>query len=212
MGQRGRPRGFDRDTALRKAMETFWKYGYDGASMTRLTTAMGIASPSLYACFGSKEALFRQAVELYGSTVGAPAQRALDEAPTAYEGIRAMLRANIATFTDPDQPPGCMVVLAAAAGSARNVEVSAFVTERRQAVRELFRQRLARGVAAGDVPATADLDALAGLYTTVLHGLAIQARDGANREELQAIIESAILNAPKSQPEGPLGPSSTRAS
>jgi AcrR family transcriptional regulator len=82
MGQRGRPRGFDRDAALRKAMETFWKYGYDGASMTRLTTAMGIASPSLYACFGSKEALFRQAVELYGSTVGAAAQRALEEAPT----------------------------------------------------------------------------------------------------------------------------------
>ncbi|WP_245740961.1 TetR/AcrR family transcriptional regulator [Nonomuraea maritima] len=177
-------------------MEVFWTHGYDGASMTRLTAAMGIASPSLYSCFGSKEGLFRQAVELYGSTVGAPAQRALEEAPTAYEGIRAMLRANIVTFTDPDQPPGCMVVLAAAAGSARNEEVSAFVTERRQAVRELFLQRLSRGVAAGDVPATANLDALAALFTTVLHGLAIQARDGSSREELHAIIESAMLSAP----------------
>jgi AcrR family transcriptional regulator len=121
----------------------------------------------------------------------------MEEALTAYEGIRAMLRANIVTFTDPEQPPGCMVVLAAAAGSARNEEVSAFLTERRQAVCELFRQRLSRGVAAGDVPATADLDALAALYTTVLHGLAIQARDGANREELQTIIESAMLNAPR---------------
>ncbi|TDD31946.1 TetR/AcrR family transcriptional regulator [Nonomuraea terrae] len=197
MGQRGRPRGFDRDAALRKAMEVFWKYGFDGASMTRLTTEMGIASPSLYACFGSKEGLFREAVELYGSTVGAPAQQALEEAPTAYEGIRAMLRANIVTFTDPERPPGCMVVLAAAAGSARNEEVSAFVTERRQAVRELFRKRLSRGVAAGDVPATADLDALAALFTTVLHGLAIQARDGAGREELHTIIESAMLSAPR---------------
>ncbi|MBP2066554.1 TetR/AcrR family transcriptional regulator [Streptomyces iranensis] len=197
MGQRGRPRGFDRDTALRTAMEVFWKYGYDGASMTRLTTEMGIASPSLYACFGSKEGLFREAVELYGSTVGAPAQRALEEAPTAYEGIRALLRANIVTFADPERPPGCMVVLAAAAGSARNEEVSAFVTERRQAVRELFRQRLERGVAAGDVPATADLGTLAALYTTVLHGLAVQARDGATTEELQAIIESAMLSAPR---------------
>jgi AcrR family transcriptional regulator len=194
---RGRPRGFDRDVALRKAMEVFWKYGYDGASMTRLTAAMDIASPSLYACFGSKEGLFREAVEMYGSTVGAPAQRALEEAPTAYEGIRAMLLANIVTFTDPERPPGCMVVLAAAAGSARNEDVSAFVTERRQAVRELFRQRLSRGVAAGDVPATADLDALAALYTTLLHGLAIQARDGAKHEELRAIVESAMLSAPR---------------
>ncbi|PZG04409.1 TetR family transcriptional regulator C-terminal domain-containing protein [Nonomuraea aridisoli] len=133
---------------------------------------------------------------LYGSTVGAPAQRALEEAPTAYEGIRAMLRANIVTFTDPERPPGCMVVLAAPAGSARNEEVAAFVTERRQAVRELFRQRLRRGVAAGDVPAGADLDALAALYATVLHGPAVQARDGADREELHAIIESAMLSAP----------------
>ncbi|MBP8536945.1 TetR family transcriptional regulator C-terminal domain-containing protein [Streptomyces sp. MK37H] len=138
--------------------------------------------------------------ELYGSTVGAPAQRALEEAPTAYEGIRALLRANIVTFADPERPPGCMVVLAAAAGSARNEEVSAFVTERRQAVRELFRQRLERGVAAGDVPATADLGTLAALYTTVLHGLAVQARDGATTEELQAIIESAMLSAPRADP------------
>jgi len=197
MGKRGRPRGFDRDAALHKAMEVFWEYGYDGASMTRLTTAMGIASPSLYACFGSKEALFREAVELYGTTVGIPAQQALEEAPTAYEGIRAMLRANIVTFTDPQRPPGCMVVLAAAAGSARNEEVRAFVTERRQAVREVFRQRLRRGVAEGDVPAAADIDALAALYATVLHGLAIQARDGAAPEELRLIIESAMLSAPR---------------
>jgi AcrR family transcriptional regulator len=205
MGQRGRPRGFDRDTALHKAMEVFWEYGYDGASMARLTTAMGIASPSLYACFGSKEALFRQAVELYGSTVGAQGERALEEAPTAYEGIRAKLWTSAVTFTDPERPPGCMVVLATAAGGTRNEEVAAFVTERRQAVREVFRQRLSRGVAEGDVPATADLDALAALYTTVLHGLAIQARDGAGREELNMIIESAMLSAPRAEEPSRLG-------
>ncbi|MBP2479219.1 AcrR family transcriptional regulator [Crossiella equi] len=197
MGQRGRPRSFDREDALHKAMEVFWRFGYDGASMTRLCDAMGIASPSLYACFGSKEGLFRQAVELYGTTVGAAAQQALEDAPTAYEGIGAMLRANIVSFADTERPPGCMVVLASAAGSARNEEVSAFVTERRAAVRELFRQRLRRGVAEGDVPATANLDALAALYATVLQGLAVQARDGASREELALIIDSALLSAPR---------------
>ncbi|BCJ58121.1 hypothetical protein Jiend_15430 [Micromonospora endophytica] len=70
MAQRGRPRSFDRDVALRRAMEVFWRHGYQGASMTALTAAMGINSPSLYAAFGSKEALFRAAVALYNTTEG----------------------------------------------------------------------------------------------------------------------------------------------
>ena len=59
MAARGRPRTFDREDALRRAMEVFWEHGYEGASMTELTAAMGINSPSLYAAFGCKEQLLR---------------------------------------------------------------------------------------------------------------------------------------------------------
>lgn len=70
MAERGRPRSFDKEAALERAMEVFWRLGYEGASMTDLTAAMGIASPSLYAAFGSKEALFRQALDHYRATEG----------------------------------------------------------------------------------------------------------------------------------------------
>jgi len=76
MTARGRPRNFDKDAALERAMELFWIKGYEGASMTDLTSAMGIASPSLYAAFGSKEELFRRAVQHYGATEGLEIGRA----------------------------------------------------------------------------------------------------------------------------------------
>ncbi len=87
--KRGRPRTFDRQVALRRAMEVFWRRGYQGASMTDLTAAMGIGSPSLYAAFGSKEALFREAVDLYNLTEGAvPGRRSTVGTPPARQSRR----------------------------------------------------------------------------------------------------------------------------
>jgi AcrR family transcriptional regulator len=192
MGERGRPRGFDRDTALRRAMETFWRNGYEGTSMTDLTTAMGIASPSIYACFGSKEALFRQAVELYGATEGDRPQRALETAPTARKAVHGMLAANAGTLADPATPPGCMIVLAVTAGTTRNTAVQAFLAERRRDMHTAIAARLRRGTSDGDVPAGTDITAMATFYTTVLQGMSIQARDGASRTDLDLIIAAAM--------------------
>jgi AcrR family transcriptional regulator len=192
MGARGRPRGFDRDVALRQAMVTFWERGYEGTSMSDLTAAMGIASPSVYACFGSKERLFREAVELYGATEGDKVRRALDETPTAREAVRQMLRGNAEEFADPATPPGCMIVLAATAGTTKNDDVRAFLAERRRDMHEVIHTRLRRGVAEGDVPAAADTNAMAALYTTVLQGLSLQARDGASRDTLEVVIDGAM--------------------
>src|ERR671919_2398814 len=107
MAERGRPRSFERDTALRRAMEVFWAKGFDGASMADLTGAMGINSPSLYAAFGSKEDLFREAVALYGATEGTEIWSGLQEAPTARAAVERFLRVSAESFTRPGKPRGC---------------------------------------------------------------------------------------------------------
>ncbi|WP_225726674.1 MULTISPECIES: TetR/AcrR family transcriptional regulator [unclassified Nocardia] len=197
MAERGRPRAFDRDDALRRAMEVFWEHGYEGASMSDLTGAMGINSPSLYAAFGCKEALFKEAIELYRRTGGSYTERALREEPTARAAIEAMLRDNAAAYTQPDTPRGCMVVLAGSTYTTRNTNIRDFLAEKRRATTESVRERLDHGVAEGDLRAGTDTAALAVFYTTVLYGLSIQARDGASAEELNRSIDQAMLAWPE---------------
>jgi AcrR family transcriptional regulator len=192
MSERGRPRAFDRDVALRRAMELFWRQGFESTSMTDLTTTMGIASPSIYACFGSKEQLFRQAVELYAATEGLGPRLALQQTPGTRAAILAMLSANADRFADPATPPGCMVVLASVSGSGKNPDLQAFLAERRQEMHTAILERLRRGAAHGDLPPTADAAALATYYMTVLQGMALAARDGATHADLTVVITCAM--------------------
>jgi AcrR family transcriptional regulator len=191
MATRGRPRGFDRDQALRRAMEVFWERGYEGASVSELTGAMGINSPSLYAAFGSKEILFRQAVALYAGVEGSITERALREGATARDAVEQMLRENACEYTDPDTPTGCMLVLGATAWT-ENDSVREYVAEYRREAHDALRERIERGIADGDLPSGANAAGIAAFYATVLEGLSIQARDGATREELNVIIDSAM--------------------
>ncbi len=202
MAERGRPRSFDRAAALRRAMEVFWARGYDGASMADLTAAMGINSPSLYAAFGCKEALFREALELYESREGGSASRSLQEAPTARAGVEAMLRENATAYTAPDRPPGCMIVLASAVGIPASPEVRDYLVEANRRSVAQIKARVDRGVAEGDVPEGVDTQAIAAYFATVLNGLTIQARNGAGCPALQAVVDSAMagwdaLTAPR---------------
>jgi AcrR family transcriptional regulator len=193
MATRGRPRTFDPDTALRQALDLFWERGYEGTSLSDLAEAMGIASASIYACFGSKADLFRQVMELYGTTHGGPPRRALDEHPTTRAAIRAMLRATADQITLADAPHYCMLILAAPTGAVENHAVREFLADIRRSQFTAVRDRLARGVADGDLAMPdAGLDAIARYYTTVVQGLSVQARDGADRAELEAVITCAM--------------------
>jgi AcrR family transcriptional regulator len=193
MATRGRPRTFDPDIALRRALDVFWERGYEGASLSDLAKAMGIASASIYACFGSKEELFRKVMALYGATSGERPRRALREQGTARDAVHAMLRATADEITRSDAPHYCMLILAAPTGAVENHAVREFLADIRHDMLATVRDRLARGVADGDLSASpADLDALARYYTTVVQGLSIQARDGASRAELETVITCAM--------------------
>src|SRR3954463_10275733 len=193
MATRGRPRTFDPDTALRQALDLFWERGYEGTSLNHLAQAMGIASASIYACFGSKQDLFRKVMALYGTTSGEPPRRALREQPTARAAVHAMLRATADEITRPDTPHYCMLILAAPTGAVENHAVREFLADLRRDMFTTIRDRLARGVLAGALtPPPDSLDAIARYYTTVVQGLSVQARDGATRAELEAVITCAM--------------------
>jgi AcrR family transcriptional regulator len=204
MGKRGRPRSFDRAEALERAMRVFWERGYEGASVAFLTQAMGITPPSLYAAFGSKEELFREALALYDATEGAPMSRALTEAPTARAAVEAILRANVDLCSDPANPGGCMMVLSATAGAPALGPVRAQLTENRCASEQALRRRLEQAVTAGELATETDTAAVAAFYATVVHGLSIQALDGASCEELTRIVDAAMAAWEVLAPPGPL--------
>ncbi|MBI3451374.1 MAG: TetR/AcrR family transcriptional regulator [Rhodospirillales bacterium] len=193
MARRGRPRSFDRGEALQQAKDLFWALGYEGVTLTDLQEAMGgITAPSFYAAFGSKEELFREAVELHRKTEGAAGLRGLTEAPTARASIEGMLHAAANSFCQPGKPRGCLIVLGAINCARANRGVQDHLRDLRRATQQHIRRRLERGVAEGDLPAGVDIGALTSFYTTVLHGLAVQARDGAGRKDLHAAVDGAM--------------------
>ncbi len=160
--------------------------------MSELAEAMGINKPSLYAAFGCKEALFREAIELYEREEGAPVGEALENGRTARVAIETALRVNARSYTNPDNPRGCMVVISALAGAPENNPVCRFLAENRRGSEDEICRRVERGVADGDVPESADPRRVAAFYATVMHGLSIRARDGAAAEELERVVDSAI--------------------
>jgi len=195
MARRGRPRSFSRQDALRQAMEVFWAVGYEGATLTDLQAAMGgITAPSFYAAFGSKEELFREAVELYSKTLGIPMMKALAEKPTARASMEALLEAAVEAFSKPGKPRGCMLVLGAMNSMPANKSVRDHLRGLRARRQKVIQQRLQRGVVEGELPSGLDHSALASFYMTVVDGLAIQARDGASRKALNFAAGCAMAS------------------
>ncbi|MFJ9938773.1 TetR/AcrR family transcriptional regulator [Streptomyces erythrochromogenes] len=193
-GQRGRPRSFDRGAALDKAMTAFWERGYEATSISDLTASIGISAPSLYAAFGDKRTLFDEVVAVYGSRYADFAAVALAEEPTARAAVGRVLREAAAIYTDPAHPPGCMVLSAAI--NTTSDEVAQALRMRRNANLELFERRIRADVATGELPADTDARALARYAGAVLLGMSQQSRDGATREELEAVAERALLAWP----------------
>jgi AcrR family transcriptional regulator len=191
--RRGRPPSFDRETALHRAMEVFWAVGYDAATLSQLKEAMGgLCSPSLYAAFGSKEQLFREALNLYQGSICQWASAAMAEEDTR-EAFAGLLRQAAFQYSMPDQPRGCLLDLAICNFAPASAPIRDLLRERRQMGEAALCAKLDRGIDRGDLPAGTDTAAMAGFYRTVLIGLSTQAQDGATREQLLAIAAGAMF-------------------
>jgi len=194
--QLGRPRAFDPDAALDRAMHVFWAKGYEGASLSDLTRAMRINRPSLYAAFGNKEQLFGKVLDRYMNGPLAYFQKAL-AARKARDVIEQIFFGVANMAGDPRAPAGCLVVQGAlacgdAAGSVRK-EIAAL----RAAAKAALRRRLQRAKREGDLPKNADPAELSHYVMTVLHGMAVQGADGASRDQLRRVAQIALRAWPK---------------
>ena len=188
---RGRPRAFDREAALTKATHLFWRKGYEATSITDLTAAMGIGAPSLYAAFGSKDALYVEALGHYQANYEAFVWSNFRAAATARAAVEALLMDSASALTGalPDAPNGCMVTLSSVAD---HPDIAELVRTARGVTLERLETRLARAVAESEIPATVDLHALARFVQTVQNGMSILARDGASRAELEDVAQVAM--------------------
>jgi AcrR family transcriptional regulator len=188
----GRPREFDRNEALLKARDLFWERGFEGVSMAELVQELGIASARIYAAFGSKEELFREAVAHYEAHDGGFADRAMEEEPTARRAIERVLREAVETYTRPRGPKGCMVVSAATNCSDENTAVRAWLATHRKGRTDSMIDLVRRAVRDGELAAATDVEALGDYFATLLHGLSVQARDGVPKKRLLALIPGSL--------------------
>jgi AcrR family transcriptional regulator len=188
---RGRPREFCADDALSAALQVFWQKGYEGASLTDLTQAMGISRPSLYACFGNKETLFRRALDLYEREKMAYVGEALT-APTARGVAEHFLRGALEMQTSGNDPKGCLGLISSVACGREAESIRKDVLERGAASNAALIARLERAKAEGDLPAAADAEGLARYLSALCQGMAVQAGAGATPDELSLLVTTAL--------------------
>ena len=160
--------------------------------MADLREALGINQASLYAAYGSKEDLFRETISLYLETDGVATSRALNGDLSTHDAVHAMLQDGVDMFTKNNAPRGCLLVLSTINCSAENKGVQDYLSSLRDQTRSDVETRLRRGQRDGDLAKNSPVSAMAAFYTTVLYGLSIQARDGATRKALTAIVNCAM--------------------
>jgi AcrR family transcriptional regulator len=194
-GRLGRPRSFDIDGALDRALQVFWRKGYEGATLSDLTKAVGVNRPSLYAAFGDKEALFRKALDRYLNGPAAYTQEALKE-PTARAVIERLLRGAADLNTAQRNPGGCLTVQGALACGAAGDSIRQELAACRAAGEAALRRRFQRAKSEGDLPATVNSADLARYVATITYGMAVQAAGGATRDKLQNVVEMALRTLP----------------
>jgi AcrR family transcriptional regulator len=191
IAHRGRPREFCVDHALSKALEVFWSKGFEGASLTDLTEAMGITRPSLYAAFGNKESLFRKALDLYECEKLAYIGKAMEQ-PTARKVAETMLRGAVETATGGGEVHGCLRVISSVACGPAAQSIHNEIVERSNKGKQALIDRFQRAQAEGDLTKDFNAEGLTRALIAFLQGISVQANQGATRAELDCLADTAL--------------------
>ncbi len=199
-----RPRAFDEAEVLDRAMEVFWRHGYAGASFAELTKAMGLNSPSIYVAFGNKRGLFDAVLQRYRTRRSAH-RDAIMSAPTARLVAERFLFGAVDWLVDPNEPLGCLTIQSGLAAGVAHDDVPQALANYRKATREALARRLDQAKVEGDLPPSADPEALAKFLFAVFAGLAVQAAEGLSKAELQATAQLALNAWPTRTPDGEAG-------
>jgi AcrR family transcriptional regulator len=190
---RGRPRAYNPQKALAKALETFWKAGYSGTSLDDLSVAMGMNKPSIYAGFGDKKALYLKAVELYRSLSRASIEQALASSPTLCEGLKQIGRGAVANYMAGDfGPRGCFMIGTAVTEAASDPDVKAVLGLGFRELEDVLAEHFRTAKAAGEPLLPAPPEVLARMACDVIYGLALRARAGAERQALEASADAGM--------------------
>lgn len=190
---RGRPKVFDRNDALDKALMLFWAHGYEGTSLSDLVNATGAKAPTLYAEFENKEGLFRAAMQRYIETFSAQRNAVLnDDALDVKAAIEAYFRATAACFTECDKPAGCFFICTSSALSSSSEEVAQMLAQQHHAQESALKTFLDMRQQRGELPQCANCAVLARYLACLLQGMSVRAREGANRDDLDQIVDTQI--------------------
>lgn len=192
---RGRPRAFEHEQALERALQVFWQRGYEGASLNELTDALGINRPSLYAAFGNKEELFRKALQRYLDGPVAYVRAALEQA-TPRQVVQHFLRHSAELLTNPDNPASCMIVQGALTCGEGGQAVQQLLSDCRNQTRLALQRRFEQAQTEGNMDAALNAAALARYVITLQQGMSVQASSGATRQELQGVVDSLLQHWP----------------
>ena len=193
MPRTGRPREFDRNTALDAATQLFWRQGYESTSLDQLKQAMGgLSAASFYGAFGSKESLYREALTHYLGTHGQVVAPLHDDTLAPRDALEQALRRSARMQTNAQLPRGCMVVLSAANASPGNHHLQTLVAAERRRTRDAIRRCIKRAVTSGELRQDTDAVGLAALAEALLVGMSVQARDGVSHAAIQAAVSGVL--------------------
>lgn len=189
----GRPRAFDRELVLKKAMFLFWEKGYEGTTMADMVDTIGIKAPSIYATFGNKDALFREAVTLYTEAIIKGPRLALQSEPNIYKAVQSSLKKYVDISTNPSYPPSCLIMYGAVNTAPENMYHVDALKQLRASIKNAWIVRFTKAKEDGQLKHDADPIAIAEFFVTFLHGMALRSKDGSRKKELLSSCQFALI-------------------